>query len=65
MDTVVQHGDGGGYDYDGGTATAASAMAKGSEGVRQGASERVQGVGVATWSLSRPAGRRGEEAGQQ
>ena len=64
-DTVVRRVDDGGHDYGDGTATAASAMAKGSEGVRQGANERVQGVGVATWSLSRPAGRRGEEAGRQ
>ena len=65
VDTVVQHGDGGGRDYGGGTVTVASAMAKGSEGVRQGASEHVQGVEAATWSPSRPAGRRGEEAGRQ
>src|SRR4051812_23262480 len=52
-DTVVQHGDGVGRDYGGGTATAASAMARECEGEEPGANGRVQGVGES--EVVRPA----------
>ena len=65
LDTVARRGDDGERDYGDGAAAVASAMARESEGEELGANGCVHGVRGTTWSSSRPAERRGEEAGRR
>ena len=55
---MARRGDDGEHGYDGGAATVASAMAWEREGEELGANGGVQEGRGATWSSSRPAGRR-------
>ena len=65
LDTVARRGDDGERDYGDGAAAVASAMVRESEGEELGANGCVHGVRGTTWSSSRPAERRGEEAGRR
>ena len=55
---MARRGDDGEHGYDGGAATVASAMAWEREGEELGANGGVQEGRGATWSSSRPSGRR-------
>ena len=62
---MARRGDDGEHGYDGGAATVASAMAWEREGEELGANGGVQEGRGATWSSSRPSGRREVEAGRR
>ena len=65
LDTVARRRDDGECDYGDGAVAVASAMERESEGERHGENGCVHGVRGATWRSSRPAERRGEEAGRR
>ena len=65
LDMVAQRGVDGERDYGEGAAAVASAMARESEGEELGENGGVLGVHGSTWSLSKPATRRGGEAGRR
>ena len=65
LDTVARRGVDGGRGYGEGVAAMASAMAWEREGEELGANGGVQEGRGATWSSSRPSGRREGEAGRR
>ena len=65
LDTVARRKDDRERDYGDGAAAVASAMAWESEGEGQGENGCVHGVRGTTWSSTRPAKRRGDEAGRR
>ena len=65
LDTTTRRKDDGERDYGDGAAAVASAMVQESEEEELGVNGCVHGVRGTTWSSSRPAERRGEEAGRR
>ena len=65
LDTAARRGVDGGRGYGEGVAAMASAMAWESEGEELGENGGVLGVHGSTWSSSKPATRRGGEAGRR
>ena len=65
LDTVARRGVDGERSYGEGVAATASAMARESEGEELGENGGVLGVHGSTWSSSKPAARRGGEAGRR
>ena len=65
LDTAAQRGVDGGRGYGEGVAAMASTMAWESEGEELGENGGVLGVHGSTWSSSKPATRRGGEAGRR